>query len=579
MVNSGSQDPKELFILHFAEQLVKWIVILNITILLEVTMHNKKKAILSGFVLFFSTALMLQAVVGDAVKTFKTPAHHPTGMCFDGEHIWLADAGTDKIYAIDPQTGKVDQEIEAPGYDPRGLAWDGKLLWCNDGSGWIYGIDVKTGISEKILESNAPNPGGLAFDGEFLWTIDRGAKKILKINRIDGMMHENIPAPSAHPNDLTFDGKYLWVTDNEDNMLYRSDPKTGDVVTFIGSIGPYPYGICWDSKNKTLWNADYQEEEIYRLDLESKEFMARQDPREYKWEITQELRNFGPGEALDVDLFIAVPQNMNNQEVLGEITYEPEPTSFVTDQWDQKFARFHFSTVPANTFLKCTLKLKARMYRTEYYIFPERVGSLNDIPKSLGKYLDDGFKYDLKNPVIQKAVKEAVGDEKNPYWIMRKIFNYIIKKIDYNLKPLGGWNPAPTVLKRGTGSCSEYSFVFIALCRAAGLPARYVGSVVIRSKDKGIDNVWHRWPEVYLPNYGWIPVDPSAEGQRQYPGGIARLIGVVINRLFITTQNGGGSEYLDFYYNFNSRVKTRGKCSITFKQYGEFVPIEKDKNL
>lgn len=536
-------------------------------------MYKRKFFLLLSVVLFLAASLQLPAVVGDAAKTFKTPAHHPTGMCFDGQWIWLVDAGTYKIYALDPKTADVKKTLEAPGYNPKGLAWDGKLLWCIDGGeGWIYGINVKTGIAEKILESNSRKPGGMAFDGKFLWMIDQGAKKILKINRTDGMMHENIPAPSSDVNDLAFDGKYLWATDNKNDILYRLCPGNGDVITFLRSNGPYPYGICWDGK--TMWNADYQKEELYQLDLESKEFMRRREPNVYDWEIALEFRNFGPDEALDVDGFVAVPKNMNNQELLTEIAYDPEPASFVTDRWGQTFARFHFPKVPANSFLRSTLKLKAKLFITEYYIFPERVGSLNDIPKSLGKFLADGFKYDIKNPVIQKAVKEAVGDEKRPYWMMRKIFNYIIEKIDYKLKPLGGWNPAPTVLERGTGSCSEYTFVTIAMCRAAGLPARYVGSVVVRSKDKGIDAVWHRWPEVYLPNYGWIPVDPSAEGSRPYPGDKARLIGTVGNRYLITTRNGGDSKYLDFYYNFNVRWKTKGKCRISSRQYGEFKPVE-----
>ena len=46
----------------------------------------------------------------------------------------------------------------------------------------------------------------------------------------------------------------------------------------------------------------------------------------------------------------------------------------------------------------------------------------------------------------------------------------------------GGWNTAPIVLERGNGSCSEYTFVFISMCRAAGVPARYVGSVVERGE-------------------------------------------------------------------------------------------------
>lgn len=528
--------------------------------------------------LFFSMALALPAlpvVVGDAAKTFKTPGHHPTGLCFDGTLLWLADRGTYRIYALDPETGEVKNILDAPGYDPRGLAWDGKLLWCSDGKeGWIYGINVETGVAEKILESNAPDPCGLAFDGEFLWMGDKGNKKLLKINRADGMMHENIPAPSEQVNGLTFDGQYLWAADNADDMLYRLDPATGNVSVFLRSCGPYPYGICWDNVRQTLWNVDYQAEELYRLDLQTKEFMRKMDPNVYEWEIISEFKNFGPDTVLDMDAFIALPGNLNNQQILGEISYSQPPTSFVTDKWGQKFAQFHFPEVPANSFLKPSLKLKVRLYKTEYYIFPERVGSLDEIPKSLGIYLADGFKYDIKNPVIQEAVKAALGDENRPYWMMRKIFNYIIDKIDYNLKPLGGWNPAPTVLKRGTGSCSEYSFVFIAMCRAAGLPARYVGSVVVRGKDRGIDDVWHRWPEVFLPNYGWIPVDPSAEGGRPYPAGKARLIGEVGNRYLITTQSGGDSEYLDFYYNFNVRWKTKGKCKISSSQFGEFKPVK-----
>ncbi|MCP4216655.1 MAG: hypothetical protein GY765_18530 [bacterium] len=533
----------------------------------------KKKLLFSALlILFLMAAISLQAIVGQADKTYKTPAHHPTGMCFDGTLIWLADSGIHKIHGLDPNTGEVKKELQAPGFDPRGLAWDGKLLWCNDGEeGWIYGINTKTGIAEKILESNSPNPGGMAFDGKYLWMIDKKAKQILKINRIDGMMHENIPAPSKNCKDLAFDGKYLWVTDNIDNLLYRSDPATGDVVTFLRANGPYPYGICWDGK--TLWNADYQNETLFRLDLQNKEFVNRRNPKEYDWEVIQEFRNYGPGSVPEADIYIAVPGKRNNQELISEITYEPKPAAFVTDRWGQKFAHFRLKDLKAGTFLTSRLKVRAKLYEVEYFIFPERVGELKDIPKEAKTFLADGFKYDIKHPVMQKAVKEAVGDETRPYWMMRKIFNYILDKIDYKLKPLGGWNPAPTVLKRGTGSCSEYTFVFIGMCRAAGLPARYVGSVVVRSEDKGIDDVWHRWPEVYLPGYGWVPADPSAEGHRPFPGGKGRLIGTVGNRFLITTQNGGDSKYLDFYYNFNTRWKTKGKCKIKNKQYGQYTPL------
>lgn len=513
------------------------------------------------------------ATIGNAKQTFKTPAKHPTGMTFDGKNIWLADGGTHQIYQINPQNGKVLKAIKAPGFDPRGLAWDGNLLWCVDaGEGWIYGINVQTGIAEKLLESNSPDPIGLTFDGEFLWLLDNKEKKLLKINRIDGMMHESIPAPSKNSKDVTFDGKYVWVADNGDDMLYRADPTSGQVVTFMPSVGPYPYGLCWDGK--TLWCADFQKCEIYQLDLDDKEFVFKKDPKEYNWEAIHDFRNYGPDVVDELDSYIAVPGDLDNQEILSEIQYEPQPKDFATDRWGQKFAHFHFKNIVPGSFLKPKMKLKAKLYHTEYIIFHERVGKLDEIPNEIKEnYLADGLKYDMTNPIIQQAVKQAVGNERHPYWMVRKIFDHICDKIEYKLKPLGGWNPAPTVLKRGTGSCSEYTFIFIAMCRASGLPARYAGSIVVRSKDKGIDDVWHRWAEIYLPNYGWIPIDVSA-GDSPLPAQRARKIGVLSNRYLITTKGGGDSEYLEFYYNFNAKWKTAGKCKIYSKQYGEFVPIE-----
>jgi len=522
----------------------------------------------ASFLTFSNSA----AFIGSAQKTFKTPATHPTGMAFDGKSIWLADRETYQIYKIDPQDGKVIGTIKSPGFEPRGLAWDGKLLWCVDsGEGWIYGINVQTGIAEKILESNSTDPVGLAFDGEFLWMVDNKEKKLLKINRIDGMMHDNIPAPSGNSKGMSFDGKYLWVADNGDDMLYRVEPNTGSVITFVPTVGPYPYGICWDGK--TLWCADYQKCEIYQLDLNDKDFIIKKDPRSYDWVAVHDFRNYGPDPVDELDAYFAIPGNLDNQEILGDIRYEPQPTNFVTDRWGQKFAHFHFKNISAQKFLKPTMKLKVKNFQTEYVIFPEKVGTLDQIPNEIKeKYLVDGLKYDINHPLIREGVKQAVGDEKHPFWMMRKIFDYICDKIDYNLKPLGGWNPAPTVLKRGTGSCSEYTFIFIALCRASGLPARYAGSIVVRSEDKGIDDVYHRWAEVYLPSYGWIPVDVSA-GDSPIPAQRARKIGVLRNVYLITTKGGGDSEYLESFYNFSAKWKTNGKCKIYSKEYGEFTPM------
>ncbi|PIE87614.1 MAG: transglutaminase, partial [Bacteroidetes bacterium] len=169
------------------------------------------------------------------------------------------------------------------------------------------------------------------------------------------------------------------------------------------------------------------------------------------------------------------------------------------------------------------------------------------------------------------AVKEALGTEENLYYKARKLYRYVQEHIYYEM--VGGWNTAPEVLSRGNGSCSEYSFVYIALCRAAGIPARYVGAVSVRSDQARYDDVFHRWVEIYLPNYGWIPVDPSG-GDSDSPAHQAAYFGAIKGRYIITTQSGGGSESLEWTYNANEFTQTEPKTFVVSESIGNWDVVK-----
>jgi transglutaminase-like putative cysteine protease len=485
------------------------------------------------------------AVTGDVEKSFPSPASCPTGLTFDGKYLWNCDRKTDMLYKINPEDGKIVDSLASPGFQPVGLTWDGSYLWCVDAEeNLIFQIDPKTGVSIKTLSAPTRQPEGLAWDGKYLWIADNGSKQIQQISTDDGTTITSIPSPSSNPCGLAYDGKYLWVSDRISNMIYMVTPDRGDVVLFFDAPGPYARGLAWDGKN--LWNVDYQTDQIYKIKIYDKETFSKSDEKKEYLEYTNQVRNYGPGVIKNLDVYLAVPENLNNQEITEQIEYFPQPADFLTDRWGQKVAHYKFQNLEATKFVSVGMKVKARLYKNRYYIFPEKVGKLEEIPKSIKeKYLVDDAKYSISDPFIQMSAVRAVGDETNPYWIARKIFSYVIDHMEYELS--GGWNIAPTVLKRGTGSCSEYSFVYIALCRASGLPARYVGSVVIRGDDASDDDVFHRWVEVYLPNYGWIPVDPSG-GDSPIPAGQANAFGNLNNRYLITTISGGGSEYMELQF-------------------------------
>lgn len=60
------------------------------------------------------------------------------------------------------------------------------------------------------------------------------------------------------------------------------------------------------------------------------------------------------------------------------------------------------------------------------------------------------------------------------------------------------------------GKCTDIHSVFVALCRAAGIPAREIFGIRLgKEAVADISTGQHCWAEFFLPGYGWVPVDPA----------------------------------------------------------------------
>ncbi|WP_027191415.1 transglutaminase-like domain-containing protein [Fundidesulfovibrio putealis] len=82
---------------------------------------------------------------------------------------------------------------------------------------------------------------------------------------------------------------------------------------------------------------------------------------------------------------------------------------------------------------------------------------------------------------------------------------------DPEVKGCGLGLPGRTMTQgKGGGKCADISSVFVALARAAGVPAReVVGLRLAEPKDGEITSDFHCWAEFYLPGHGWVMVDPA----------------------------------------------------------------------
>ena len=68
---------------------------------------------------------------------------------------------------------------------------------------------------------------------------------------------------------------------------------------------------------------------------------------------------------------------------------------------------------------------------------------------------------------------------------------------------------APDVLTLGRGVCQDHAHLFIACCRAWGIPARYVSGYLHSDSQDGRHLATHAWAEALVEDLGWVSFDPS----------------------------------------------------------------------
>lgn len=138
----------------------------------------------------------------------------------------------------------------------------------------------------------------------------------------------------------------------------------------------------------------------------------------------------------------------------------------------------------------------------------------------------------IKEPMSENDLKEYVKEQK--YWQTSSqeikdlalklktpydIFQYVTNTLKYDFDRVKNSKPrvgALEVLKNPTSAvCLEFTDLFIAIARAAGIPAREVNGFASTSNSKErplslVRDVLHAWPEYYDSDLQtWVMVDPT----------------------------------------------------------------------
>jgi transglutaminase-like putative cysteine protease len=90
-------------------------------------------------------------------------------------------------------------------------------------------------------------------------------------------------------------------------------------------------------------------------------------------------------------------------------------------------------------------------------------------------------------------------------WI-GQVREFIYERFEYAPDATNVSSPIDDLLTHGKGVCQDFAHLMIAILRAVGVPARYVSGYIHRPNK---DSQSHAWCEAWLPDLGWVGVDPT----------------------------------------------------------------------
>jgi len=123
------------------------------------------------------------------------------------------------------------------------------------------------------------------------------------------------------------------------------------------------------------------------------------------------------------------------------------------------------------------------------------------------KYTSERAPHLLFTPAIKAMSEKIVGDEKDSYLIVKKIFNHITDNYPWaSAREYSTIENIPEyVIANNHGDCGQVTLLFMVLARYNGVPARWQSGWMLHPGNKNL----HDWCEIYFEGLGWVPVDQS----------------------------------------------------------------------
>lgn len=218
--------------------------------------------------------------------------------------------------------------------------------------------------------------------------------------------------------------------------------------------------------------------------------------------------------AVSFKLEVCRPAQRNGRKIRVHLPYPCETAEQTDVRLDCSTHRFRISDAPHRTAFTEAIYTPGDVFGIDYsytlkmpYVDPYPPFAK---PGGAREYLREEYPHIRFTPLVRMTAVEIAGNEKNPLLLARRAYDYVTKNVVYSYMRhylLIDNIPEYAILNR-RGDCGVQALLFITLCRAMGVPARWQSGCYVTPWHIGS----HDWAQFYVEPWGWMYADLSFGG-------------------------------------------------------------------
>jgi transglutaminase-like putative cysteine protease len=213
------------------------------------------------------------------------------------------------------------------------------------------------------------------------------------------------------------------------------------------------------------------------------------------------LVNKGPGQPQKQNIWVALIRTFPPYQTVQSMQVSPAKYTTVTDEYGNQYAEFDFSGQPAGTTQTVQIDYQVTVNELTYNLSDCRGALLNE-------FIQPELHIESANPQIVALAGKLSPGNATACQQVRAFYDYIGNTLVYTYNG-ANWGAQAALGPMGA-DCTEYSDLLVALSRARSIPARYFEGILYLDKSTAaLAQIDHAWPDVYLPNVGWVALDPT----------------------------------------------------------------------